>query len=209
MQIETHLFEREGRAVTNFADVLPQERSDLTRELLRDPYTFEFLGLDDCAEERVVEAALVERIARFLLELGQGFAFLGHQVHVEVGGESFYLDMLFYHLKLRCFVVVELKTGAFRPEHAGKMNFYLAVVDDQMRHTADQPSIGLILVRERNRVVAEYALRDARNPIGVSKYSLTRSLPRELASELPTAELLEAQLRDPARGSGAQEQQSP
>ncbi|MBL8860338.1 MAG: DUF1016 family protein [Planctomycetes bacterium] len=194
LQIESRLFEREGHAITNFESVLSKQQSDLTREILRDPYAFEFLGLGDAADERAVETALVERMRRFLLELGQGFAFVGSQVHLDVGGESFYLDLLFYHLKLRCYVVVELKSGAFKPEHAGKLNFYLAVVDDRMRHASDQPSIGLILCRERNRVVAEYALRVATNPIGVSQYALTRSLPKELSCSLPPTEALEAQL---------------
>lgn len=189
---EAHL--RQGAAVTNFPEHLPPTQSDLARQTLKDPYIFDFLTLDEAFRERELETGLVRHLERFLIELGQGFAFVGRQVRLEVGDEDFYLDLLFYHLRLRCFVVVELKRGSFLPEYAGKMNFYLGVVDDQMRHPGDNPSIGLVLCQERNRIVAEYALRGMAKPIGVSEYQLTRALPRELQSALPTIEQIEQEL---------------
>ena len=162
IHIERRLLEREGQAVTNFDQRLPKPQSDLARESLKDPYLFDFLGVGDEASERAIEDAIVQHITRFLLELGAGFAFVGRQVHLEVGGEDFFIDLLFYHLKLRCFVVIELKAGAFKPEYAGKLNFYLSAVDAQMKTAQDGPSIGLLLCKSKNKVVAEYALRDVR-----------------------------------------------
>lgn len=193
-QIESRLHQRQGQALSNFERTLPAPHSDLARELLKDPYNFDFLTLDTQARERELERGLLEHIRQFLLELGVGFAFVGSQVHLEVGGEDFYLDLLFYHLKLRCFVVIDLKMGAFKPEYAGKMNFYLSALDDLMRHPSDAPSLGLILCREKNRVVAEYALRDLDKPIGISGYQLAEALPDILQSSLPTVEELEAEL---------------
>lgn len=193
-QIETGLHERAGKALTNFHATLPPPRSDLAQQMLKDPYVFDFLTLGIDAQERDLERGLVEHVRDFLLELGVGFAFVGSQVHLEVGGEDFFLDLLFYHLKLRCFVVIELKGGAFKPEYAGKMNFYLSAVDAQLRHEGDQPSIGLILCKEKNRVIVEYALRDTSKPIGVSAYRLLEKLPAKLAGSLPTVEALEAEL---------------
>lgn len=168
LQIEAGLHLRQGKAVTNFQSTLPPAQSDLAQGITKDPYLFDFLTLRDDANERAVEEGLLVHVEKFLLELGAGFALVGRQVHLEVGDQDFYLDLLFYHLKLRCFVVIDLKAGEFTPEAAGKMNFYLSAVDDQFRQEGDQPSIGLILCRSKNRVIAEYALRDMTKPIGVS-----------------------------------------
>lgn len=205
MQIETQARERTGRATTNFEVRLPPPQSDLAREALKDPYRFDFLGIGDEAEEREVENALVAHISRFLLELGAGFAFVGRQVHLEVGGEDFYVDLLFYHLRLRCYVVIELKAGAFRPEHAGKLNFYLSAVDSLVRAPQDRPTIGLLLCKTKNRVIAEYALRDASKPIGVSEYQLVHALPARLETSLPSIEQIERELEEspPARPKAA------
>lgn len=194
MQIESGLYRRQGQASSNFARTLPAPQSDLAQQLLKDPYNFEFLTLDAAARERDIERGLIGHLREFLLEMGVGFAFVGSQYHLEVGGEDFYLDLLFYHLRLRCYVVIELKTGAFRPEHAGKMNFYLSAVDDLLRHPDDRPSIGLILCKSRKGVIVEYALRDAAKPIGVAEFRLTERLPAELRGSLPTIEQLEAEL---------------
>jgi len=195
-QIETDLYHRQGKAVTNFPATLPAPQSDLARQVLKDPYIFDFLSVGPEAEERAVEDALVGHVTRFLLELGAGFAFVGRQMHLEVGGEDFYLDLLFYHVHLRCYVVIELKAGSFKPEHAGKLNFYVSAVDSQLRGKQDGPTIGLVLCSDKNRVIAEYALRDIKKPIGVAdwKTRLTRSLPRDLKPSLPTVEQLEAEL---------------
>lgn len=194
MQIEMRLRERSGKAVTNFAARLPAPLSDLARESLKDPYRLDFLGLGKEAEERAVESALVQHITKFLLELGAGFAFVGRQVHIEVGGDDFYIDLLFYHLKLRCYVVVELKAGAFKPEHTGQLSFYLSAVDAQVKHADDNPTIGLLLCKSQNRVVAEYALRDINQPIGVAEYQLINALPAQLKTSLPTIEQIEQEL---------------
>lgn len=194
-QIELGLFERQGAALTNFDRTLPPPQSDLAREALKDPYCFGFLALAVHAQERDLERGLLGRIRDFLLELGVGFSFVGSQYHLEVGGQDYYLDLLFYHLRLRCFVVIDLKVEAFKPEFAGKMNFYLSAVDDRLRHPADGPSIGLILCKERNRVVVEYALRDTSKPMGVAAYTLRHdALPPELRDSLPAVEVLEAEL---------------
>ena len=196
LQIESGLFRRQGKAITNFEATLPNPQSDLAHQLLKDPYNFDFLTLTDDAHERELERGLLEHIRSFLLELGVGFAFVGSQYHLEVGGEDFYIDLLFYHLKLRAYVVVELKTTEFRPEYAGKMNFYLSAVDDLLRHPQDEPSIGLILCKGKNKVMAEYALRDMGKPIGISGFKLAESLPEPLKGSLPTIEDLEAELSD-------------
>ncbi len=196
-QIESGLHNRQGKAITNFDRTLPEPDSELARQTLKDPYVFDFLELTADARERELERALIEHVRSFLLELGVGFAFVGHQVHLEVGGEDFYLDMLFYHLRLRCFVVIDLKTGDFRPEYVGKMNFYLSAVDDRLRRSdLDGPTIGLLLCKSRNRIIVEYALRDTVKPIGVAEWQLTRSLPDELSASLPSVEDLEAELGD-------------
>lgn len=193
-QIESGLCERQGKAITNFAATLPPPQSDLAKQALKDPYVFDFLTISEDARERELEQGLLDHIRKFLLELGVGFAFVGSQYHLEVEGEDFYIDLLFYHLRLRCFVVIDLKMEQFQPEFAGKMNFYLSVVDEQLRHPADQPSIGLILCKKHKRLVAEYALRNTQTPIGVSEYQLTRAVPAELKSSLPSIQQLEEEL---------------
>ena len=195
-QIESGLYTRQGQAVTNFERTLPQPQSDLARDLLKDPYNFGFLSFGPVVQERELERALVAHVRDFLLELGVGFAFVSSQYRLEVEEREYRLDLLFYHLRLRCFVVVELKVGPFEPEYAGKMNFYLAAVDDQLRREGDQPSIGLILCKERNRVVVEYALRGTNQPIGVAAYRLTETLPQTLWGALPSPEELERELRE-------------
>ena len=194
LMIKSKAHERQGAAVTNFEKHLPDPQSDLARQALKDPYIFDFLTLTEPFQERELETELIRHLEKFLLELGRGFAFVGRQYHIEVGDKDFYIDLLFYHLKLRCFVVIELKKGAFKPEYAGKMNFYCSVVDDRLKNENDQPTIGLILCQENDRVLAEYALRDIRKPIGVSRYELTRALPDNLKSSLPTVEEIEAEL---------------
>ena len=196
IQIEANQYERAGQAVNNFALALPPKDSDMAKQIFKDPYVFDFLGTADTRREKEVEQALVDHIQRFLLELGQGFAFVGRQVHLELGGNDYYLDLLFYHLKLRCYVVIELKAGDFMPEHVGKMNMYLSVVDDILRHPEDRPSVGLILARRKNKLIAEYALSGYSKPMGVAQWEtqITRSLPKELQSSLPTIEEIEAEL---------------
>ncbi|MCD6486830.1 MAG: DUF1016 family protein [Syntrophobacterales bacterium] len=201
IMVESKVHERQGSAISNFKERLPDPQSDLARQTLKDPYIFDFLTLTEPFQERELETELVKYLEKFLLELGQGFAFVGRQYHVEVGDKDFYIDLLFYHLKLRCFVVIELKKGAFKPEYAGKMNFYCSVVDDRLKHPDDQPTIGLILCQEKDRVLAEYSLRDIQKPIGVSEYELTRVLPDNLKSSLPTVEEIEAELQNELKDS--------
>ena len=191
-QISTNLYARQGQALTNFAARLPPDTSDLARQVFKDPYQFDFLTLAEAARERDLERALIGRIRNLLLELGKGFAFLASQHRLTIGDQDFYVDLLFYHRRLRCLVAVDLKTGPFTPEHAGKMNFYLAALDDRDREPGDNPSIGLILCREHNRVVVEYALRGVATPIGVARYELRPpgTLPAALADALPTQEEL-------------------
>lgn len=211
MQIETAAHARAGQALTNFERTLPKPLSDLAHESLKDPYRFDFLGLGQEAQERAIENALVTHITQFLLELGAGFAYVGRQVHIEVDGRDFYLDLLFYHLRLRCYVVVELKAGEFEPEHAGKLNFYLSAVDTQLRTEQDGPTLGLLLVKTRSRVFAEYALRNTTTPMGIAEYQLVHALPKGLEASLPSIERIEAELSEgedvtphqpEARGSG-------
>ena len=194
MQIETQARARLGNAVTNFAERLPAPLSDLARESLKDPYRFDFLGLHDDAQERAVEGALVKHVTQFLLELGAGFAFVGRQVLLDVGGDEFFIDLLFYHLKLRCYVVIELKGGKFKPEHLGQLGFYLTAVDRQVKSAYDGPTIGLLLCKSKNKVVAEYALGDKAQPMGIAEYKLLESLPAELQSGLPSIEQIEREL---------------
>ncbi len=198
IHIETRLLEREGKAVTNFEERLPAPQSDLARESLKDPYRLDFLGVGQEADERAIESAIVQHITRFLLELGAGFAYVGRQVHIEVGGDDFFIDLLFYHLKLHCYVVVELKAGAFKPEHSGQLSFYLSAVDAQIKSEHDSPTIGLLLCKSQNRVVAEYALRDSNKPIGVAEYQLVEALPKELQTSLPSIEQIERELGEVA-----------
>lgn len=194
LAIDGRAHERQGKAITNFSDQLPSPQSDLALQMLKDPYVFDFLTLEGTFRERELETELVQHLEKFLLELGQGFAFVGRQYRLDVGGEDFHIDLLFYHLRLRAFVVIDLKTGPFKPEYAGKLNFYCNVVNDKLRHTMDQPTIGLILCQTKDRVLAEYALSGIDKPIGVSSYELTRALPANLTSALPTVEEIEAEL---------------
>ena len=194
LMIDSRAHERQGKAITNFADRLPPVQSDLAQQLVKDPFIFDFLTLEEPFHERELEVNLVRHLEKFLIELGQGFAFVGRQVHLEVDDQDFYIDLLFYHLRLRCYVVIELKKGAFKPEYAGKLNFYLNVVDDKLRHPSDSPSIGLILCQDENRLVAEYALKGVDKAIGVSQYQLTRALPKEFRSSLPSVAEIELEL---------------
>lgn len=194
IHIETRLLERSGKAVTNFAASLPRPQSDLAIESVKDPYRFDFLGLTDEAREREIENALVKHVTEFLLELGAGFAFVGRQVLLDVGGDEFFIDLLFYHLKLRCYVVIELKGGKFKPEHLGQLGFYLTAVDRQVKSEHDNPSIGLLLCKSKNKIVAEYALGDKTQPMGIAEYKLLESLPAELQTSLPSIEQIEREL---------------
>ena len=194
MQIETRLLERSGQAVSNFRMTLPKPQSDLARESLKDLYRFDFLGLTDEAQEREIEAALVKHVTEFLLELGAGFAFVGRQVLLDVGGDEFFIDLLFYHLKLRCYVVIELKGGKFKPKHLGQLGFYMTAVDRQIKHAQDNPTIGLLLCKSNNKVVAEYALGDKSQPMGIAEYKMLESLPAELQTSLPSIEQIEREL---------------
>jgi predicted nuclease of restriction endonuclease-like (RecB) superfamily len=196
-QIESGLRHRQGRAVTNFDRALPVPQSDLAQQITKDPYNFDFLMLGQEAHERDLERGLLDHLRTFLLELGVGFAFVGSQYRLQIGGEEFFIDLLFYHLKLRAYVVIDLKVQAFRAEFAGKMNLYLSAVNDLLRHPDDQPSIGLILCKTRDRVVAEYALRDLSKPIGISEYELASALPDKLKGTLPTIEEIESELSTP------------
>ena len=195
-QIDSRLHDRQGKAVSNFALTLPPADSDMAAQIFKDPYLFDFLGTADPRREREVEQALVDHIQRFLLELGAGFAFVGRQVHLEFASHDFYLDLLFYHLKLRCYVVVELKAVPFDPGFVGTMNMYLSAVDDLLRHPDDKPSIGLLLCRSKNKLVVEYALRDFKKPIGVAEWEtkIVKTLPDEFKGSLPTVEEIEAEL---------------
>ena len=198
MQIESRLLERSGQAVTNFPFSLPRPQSDLARESLKDPYRFDFLGLTDEAQEREIEHSLVKHVTEFLLELGAGFAFVGRQVLLDVGGDEFFIDLLFYHLKLRCYVVIELKGGKFKPEHLGQLGFYLTAVDRQVKSEHDNPTIGLLLCKSKNKIVAEYALGDKSQPMGIAEYKLLNSLPAELQTSLPSIEAIEQALEGDA-----------
>lgn len=194
--IEAKYFHRYGKAITNFKDRLPEPQSQLAQDMLKDPYNFDFLELTDGFKERELEQGLIDHIQQFLIELGQGFAFVARQYPLEVDGDDYYLDLLFYHLKLRCYCVIEIKTTDFKPEYAGKMNFYLSAVDDFLKSDTDNPSIGLILCKTKKQFTAEYALRDIRKPMGVSQYQgiITKSLPKRFQQSLPSIEEIEAEL---------------
>jgi predicted nuclease of restriction endonuclease-like (RecB) superfamily len=193
-QIESGLYQREGKAITNFADTLPAVQSDLAQQSIKDPYVFDFLTLSKAHSERDLEQGLVKHVTQFLMELGAGFAYMGKQVPITVGERDFYLDLLFYHTRLHCHVVIELKITDFEPEHAGKLNFYIKAVDEQLRQPGDEPTIGILLCKSKDRLVAEYALSDINKPIGVSEYQLTQSLPDSLKPSLPSVEEIEAEL---------------
>lgn len=196
LQIETRAYEREGKAVNNFPAALPPADSDLARQVFKDPYLFDFLGTADTRREKEVEQSLIDHIQRFLLELGQGFAFVGRQIQLELGDSDFYVDLLFYHLKLRCYIVIELKAGKLEPGHVSQLNMYMNVVDDVLRHSDDKPTIGLLLVKQKNKMMAEYALRGYVKPISIAQWEtqLTRSLPEALKSSLPTIKEIETEL---------------
>jgi len=196
--ISSNLYARQGKSITNFTKTLPTPLSDLANQALKDPYCFDFLTLRNEYDEQELESGLLNHIQKFLLELGAGFSFVGRQVHLEVGRQDFYLDLLFYHYKLRCFVVVELKATDFKPEFAGKMNFYLSAVDDLIKQPEDKPTIGLLLCKGKNKVIAEYALRDINKPIGISQYetAILKSLPDELKGTLPSIKEIEQELKE-------------
>ncbi len=190
LQIDSNLYKRQGGAITNFERTLPSPQSDLAQQLIKDPYHFDFLTVRRDVQERELEKALVERMREFLIELGVGFAFMGSQYHLEVGGEDYYIDLLFYHVHLRCYVVIDLKVTPFKPEYTGKMNFYVSAVDDMLRHPDDKSTIGIILCRSKNKATAEYALRNVSTPIAIT----THQLPEHLQDNLPSIEQLETQL---------------
>lgn len=195
-QIDSGLYNRQGKAVSNFQLKLPEAQSDLAQQTLKDPYNFDFLTLREEYDEKELEDALINQITQFLLELGTGFAYLGRQVHLHVGESDFYMDLLFYHVRLHCYVVVELKTEKFKPEFAGKLNFYVTAVNKQMKSEQDNPTIGLLICKDKDDVVAEYALDDISQPIGIAAYELTKVLREELKSSLPTVEEIEYELSE-------------
>ena len=194
IQISDKLYQRKGKAITNFKSTLPDKQSDLAINILKDPYNFDFLGLENDALERVIEDELVKHITKFLLELGKGFAFIGRQYKIEISETDYFIDLLFYHIELRCFIVVELKSGKFKPEFAGKLNFYLSAVDTQLKKEGDNPSIGILLCKKKDRIEVEYALRDIGKPLGVSEYLLTEAIPDRIKTQLPSVEELENNL---------------
>lgn len=197
-QIESKLYHRQGKAITNFEQTLPSPQSDLAMELMKDPYKFDFLNLYTEYKERDLENALTDNLTRFLLELGTGFSFVGRQYPIEAGDKDYNIDLLFYHIKLHCYVAIELKAGEFLPEYAGKLKFYLNVLDDTLKQPQDNASIGILICKERNKIVTEYALRGINKPIGVSEYQLTEALPDNLKGSLPTIEQIEMQLQEVA-----------
>lgn len=197
IQIEQNLYARQGKAITNFTNTLPEQQALMAAQILKDPYNFGFLTLEPQTQELEIEKQLTTHITKFLLELGKGFAFIGRQYPLEVGDKEYRLDLLFYHIHLHCFVVIDLKTGEFEPEFAGKMNFYLSVVDDLLKTSHDQSSIGIILCKSKNKLEVEYALRGMTKPIGVSEFTVTRMLPDDLVKNLPTVEEFENELNKP------------
>ncbi len=196
-QIESGLYQRQALAekISNFENRLPSPQSELAVQTMKDPYIFDFIPFKEDMMERDIERALVQDVTKLLLELGTGFAFLGNQYHLNVGGDDFYIDLLFYNLNLRCYVVIELKTGEFKPEYAGQLNFYLSAVDGILKKEADNPSIGLLLCKSKNDLVAEYSLKDMSKPIGVSEYKITSTLPEELEQQLPSVEDLQKRIQ--------------
>ncbi|MCP1386378.1 PDDEXK nuclease domain-containing protein [Runella salmonicolor] len=196
MQLKSNLYERQGKAITNFKDTLPNPMSDLATQLLKDPYNFDFLAMTENYKERELENALIDNVTKFLLELGTGFAYVGKQVPMQVGDQEYFIDLLFYHLKLRAYVVIELKVTDFIPEYAGKLSFYLSVANDILRHPTDNPTIGLLICKNKNNVIAEYSLKNINQPIGVTEYQLTRLFPEEFKSSLPTIEEIETELKN-------------
>ncbi|MCD4681302.1 MAG: PDDEXK nuclease domain-containing protein [Bacteroidales bacterium] len=202
IQITNDLFSKTGKAVNNFSDTLPAPQSKLVAETLKDPYNFDFLGLQDYALEQAIEGELVNNITQFLLELGKGFAFLGRQFKMEISETDYFIDLLFYHLELRCYIVIELKAGKFKPEYAGKLNFYLSSVDSQLKKPEDNKSIGILLCKSKDRIVAEYTLRDINKPMGISEYRLNDSIPDNIKANLPSIEQLENKLSKETEKTG-------
>ena len=203
--IEGQLHNREAKLTSNFKQILPKNDSDLVQQSFKDPYIFDFLTIEEPFRERELELNLVKNMQKFLLELGQGFAFVGRQYKLEIGDDEFYIDLLFYHLKLRCFIVIELKKGKFKPEYSGQVNFYCSVVDDILANNEDKPTIGLILCQEKNEIIAEYSLKTTTQPIGISEYQLTQILPENLKSSLPSIEEIEAELGEIDENTGTKE----
>ena len=195
LQIKSRLHERQGKAVTNFSLTLPEPMSDLAQQTLKDPYIFDFLTMSKPYHEKDIENQLIQHITKFLLELGKGFAFVGKQYHLEIADSDYYLDLLFYHIQMKCYVVIELKNTKFVPEYAGKLNFYLSAVDTLLKKDDDKPTIGILLCRDKNNIEAEFALRDICKPMGVSEFDFTKILPEELKSDLPTIEELEESIK--------------
>ncbi len=196
IQIDKQYFERKGNSITNFVRTLPSKQSELAQETVKDPYNFDFLGLEDDSLEKEIEKELTKHITDFLIELGKGFAFVGKQYHLKVSKKDYYIDLLFYHLELRCYVVIELKSGIFKPEFAGKLNFYLSAVDTLLKRPDDNQTIGILLCKKKDRIEAEFALRDINKPIGISDYLLTKAIPEDLKSKLPTVEQIENELSE-------------
>ena len=207
-QIESNLFERNGKALTNFENTLPPLQSDLAKEITKDPYIFDFITLTDDYQERELEDALTQNITNFLLELGSGFAFVGRQYKLIVGGDEFKIDLLFYHIKLKCYVVVELKATSFKPEHAGKLSFYTSAIDGELKNSDDNPTIGILICKSKNNTVVEYALKDINKPLGISEYQLTEILPKEFKSSLPSIEEIEAELSGEITAQNAENEQA-
>ncbi len=193
-QIDSRLMERSGNSTHNFNNTLPEQQSRIASQTFKDPYNFDFLGLHEEALEREIENELTGNITEFLLELGKGFAFVGRQYKIEISETDYYLDLLFYHLELRSYVVIELKAGKFQPEYAGKLNFYLSAVDSQIKKAYDNPTIGILLCRKKDKIEAEYALRDINKPMGISEYKLTQAIPENIKTQLPSIEELEYDL---------------
>lgn len=194
--ISGNLFESQGKAITNFSKTLPDYDSDLVKETLKDPYNFDFLTLSETFKEKELEDALIDNIQKFLIELGSGFAFVGKQYEITVAEKSYYIDLLFYHIKLKRYVVIELKTGEFEPEHAGKLNFYVTTIDKQLRDDNDNATIGLIICKTKNDIIAEYSLTDLHKPLGISSYELKKILPKNFKSSLPSIEEIENELKN-------------
>jgi len=201
-QIELNLYERHGKAITNFTETLPTPHSELATETLKDPYKFDFLTLQEKALEKDIEIQLVKHITSFLLELGTGFSFVGQQVPVKIDNQDFYIDLLFYHIKLKCYVVVELKAIEFKAEFAGKMNLYLSAIDDSLKTKAENPTIGLLLCKSKSEIIAEYALRGMTQPIGIAEYEINNAIPKEIKTELPTIEEIELATTKAIRNAG-------
>ncbi len=196
LMIKNEVHKREGKIVSNFSSLLLSNDSDLVQQTFKDPYIFDFLTIDSTFREKELELKLIENMEKFLLELGSGFAFVGRQYKLEVGNDDYYIDLLFYHLKLRCYIVIELKKGKFKPAYSGQVGFYCSTVDEILAHENDNPTIGLILCQEKNEIVAEYSLKNMAQPIGISQYELTEILPKEYESSLPTIEQIEAEFEN-------------